>query len=150
MKEPGGYPAAIYEARASRMIQGQIGLFTLKSFEKGDVVIPNSNWDEGTLISWEDYEKIDPSTQRQLIFFCYKTAEGIHAPKNINKLNIGYFVNHSCEPMLFCDSDGHYVANRKIEPNEELTIDVEKLMEKTIFCFDCHCGSKNCRKKVRI
>lgn len=144
------YIKAKYELRASRMVLGQVGLFTLRSFSSGETVIPNSNWDEGYLIPWDEFKLIDESTKRQLIYFCYKTEEGVHAPQDINKLNIGYFVNHSCDPSLIAVEKGDYCAVRDIGIDEELTIDVEALMEKTIFSFECHCGSLKCRKTVRI
>lgn len=144
------YPKAIYELRASAIAPGQVGLFSLESFKKGSVVINKTNWDEGRLIPWNEYETLDSSTQRQLIYFCYKTEEGIHAPADINKLNIGYFVNHSCDPLLICDSNGDYIALKDIGLNEELTIDVEELMQKTIHSFECSCGAKNCRKVIKI
>ena len=66
-------------------------------------------------------------------------------------LKISYFLNHSCDPGVFCDDVTYdYIANRNIKTGEELTIDVEALMKKHIFSFECHCGSKNCRKIVRI
>jgi SET domain-containing protein len=144
------YPKAKYELRGSKIVLGQVGLFSLRDFSVGDIVIPASNWDEGKLISWDEYEKIDSLTKRQLIYFCFKTKEGIYVPGDINKINIGYFSNHSCDPLLLSNEKGDYVAIKKINNGDELTIDVEALMEKTIFSFECNCGSVNCRKIIKI
>jgi SET domain-containing protein len=65
-------------------------------------------------------------------------------------INMGYFFNHNCEPNSYSDEDGNYLAKRDIINGEEFTIDVEALMKKTVISFECHCGSKNCRKIVRI
>ncbi|MCX5786869.1 MAG: hypothetical protein NTX59_14395 [Elusimicrobia bacterium] len=140
------YPKAKYELRPSKLINGEVGLFSLVVFNKGDVVVEGSNWDESRLITWEEFETLDSATKRQLIYFCYKDDSGVHAPQNINKINIGYFGNHSCNPCLSHERDtNNYVAKRKIGVGEELSIDVEALMEKHIFSFKCKCGAGNCR-----
>jgi SET domain-containing protein len=144
------YPKAKFELRPSKIIPGEVGLFAIKEFTPGEVVIEESYWDQRRLITWDEFEKIDPLTKRQLIYFCYKDEKGVHAPLDINKINIAYFVNHSCGPNLYCPDEKNYVAQRKININDELTIDVEALMEKHVFSFECHCGSKNCRKIVKI
>lgn len=144
------YQKVLFELRPSVISKGQVGLFALKDFKKNEIVVSSDYWDEGDLISWKDFEEIDSHTKESLINFCYKTKEGIHAPKNINKINIAYFFNHSCEPNCFSDEEGNYIANKDIQENTEFTIDVEKLMEKTVKSFECTCGSDKCRKIVRI
>ncbi|MFA7252690.1 MAG: SET domain-containing protein-lysine N-methyltransferase [Candidatus Paceibacterota bacterium] len=144
------YSPAKYELRPSKIIPGEVGLFSLRNFKKGEVVIDSSSWDEGKLMTWQEFENIDSGTKRQLIFFCYKTEEGVYVPKDINKINIGYFSNHSCDPNLIPNEKDDYVANKNISAGEELTIDVQALMKKPIFEFDCKCGSSVCRKKVKI
>jgi SET domain-containing protein len=144
------YPSAIIELKPSKIAPGQVGLFALKDFNKEEVIIGKETWDESRLISWKEFETLDSATKDKLANFCYKTAEGIHAPKNINKLNIAYFFNHSCDPNSYSDSDGNYIAKRDIVVGEEFTIDVEALMEKTIIEFECHCDSLKCRKIIKI
>lgn len=141
---------AKFELRPSKIIDGEVGLFSLREFKSGDVVVEHSNWDESNLIGWEEFGELDVATKRQLIFFCYKDERGIHAPQDINKINIGYFSNHSCNPNLIPNDSDDFIAKRDIHINDELTIDVEALMEKTIFEFDCKCGDVKCRKKIRI
>lgn len=144
------YPKAIYEPRPSRIIPGQVGLFALTQFKAGEVVVEDSYWDESRLVSWTEFEELDPATKKKLIDFCYKTEEGIHAPQDINRINIGYYMNHSCDPCILVRDNGDYVAARDICSGEELTIDVEALMKKPCSEFECHCGATNCRKRVRI
>ena len=144
------YPKAIIELKPSKLVLGQVGLFALKDFKKGEVIVSKKYWDESRLISWDEFETIDPITKDKLTDFCYKTEDGVYAPQNINMINMGYFFNQSCDPNSYSDEDGNYMAKRDIENGEEFTIDVEALMKKTIVSFDCHCGSANCRKKVRI
>lgn len=144
------YPKAIIELKPSKLVSGEVGLFSLKKFSKGEIIVPSTYWDESRLISWEEFKDIDEITRKKLINFCYKTDEGIFAPQDINRLNMGYFFNHSCDPNSYSDEAGNYIAKRDIIENEEFTIDVEALMKKTVISFECHCGSKNCRKIVNI
>jgi uncharacterized protein len=144
------YPKAILELKPSKVIPGEVGLFALKNFKKNEIIVDKSSWDESRIIKWDEFEALDPITKRKLIDFCYKTEEGVHAPENINKLNMAYYFNHNCDPNSYSDSDGNYMAKRDIESGEELTIDVEALMKKTVIEFECHCGSPNCRKIIKI
>lgn len=144
------YPRAIVELRPSKIILGEVGLFALKDFKKNEIVIDKSAWDESVLISWNEFETLDADTRKKLTDFCYKTDEGIYAPKDINRINIEYFFNHQCDPNAYCDSDGNYIARRDINIGEEFTIDVEASMKKTIKEFICGCGSRKCRHIIKI
>jgi SET domain-containing protein len=144
------YPKAIFQLKPSLVSKGQVGLFSLKKFEKEEIIVSNDYWDETVLITWEEYEKLDQSTKESLDNFCYKTEEGIYGPKNINKINIAYFFNHSCDPNSYHDGDGNYIANKDIESNTEFTIDIESLNKKTTKVFECSCGASNCRKIIKV
>ncbi|MEI6528597.1 MAG: SET domain-containing protein-lysine N-methyltransferase [bacterium] len=144
------YPKAVVELKPSKVVPGQVGLFALKDFHQNEVIIDKGAWDESRLITWDEFETIDPITKRKLVDFCYKADEGIYAPQNINRLNMAYFFNHNCEPNSYSDEDGNYIAKRDISIGEEFTIDVEALMKKTVISFECHCGSPKCRKLIRI
>lgn len=141
---------ATMEMRPSKIVSGEVGLFALKNFKKGEVIVDKTAWDESRLMSWEEFETLDSNTQKKLADFCYKTSDGVHAPQNINRINIQYFFNHHCDPNSYLDNEGNYIAKRDIKIGEEFTIDVEATMEKTIKEFQCHCGSPKCRKIIRI
>ena len=55
--------------------------------------------------------------------------------------------NHSCDPNTAYDGL-NLIAIRSIETNEELTLDYANLLNETLQPFECHCGSKNCRKII--
>ncbi|MBF0555920.1 MAG: SET domain-containing protein-lysine N-methyltransferase [Nitrospirae bacterium] len=144
------YTEAVVELKPSKIVPTQVGLFALKDFKENEIIADKYTWDESRLISWNEFETLDHITKNKLVDFCYKTDEGIYAPQNINKINIAYFINHSCDPNSYCDSEDNYRATRDIKTGEEFTIDVEALMKKTVIEFKCHCGSPKCRKIVRI
>lgn len=144
------YTEVKFELRPSKVIPGQVGLFALKDFAANEIIVDPSFWDESRLISWQEFNTLDDLTKTALTNFCYKDDEYVYAPADINKIKIAYFFNHSCDPNSFSDTDGNYIASRKINAGEEFTIDVEKLMKKTVKEFKCICGSPNCRGIVRI
>ncbi|MDD3813435.1 MAG: hypothetical protein PHZ02_02225 [Desulfocapsaceae bacterium] len=144
------YPKAVIELKPSKIVPGQVGLFALTDFEEHEIIIEKTAWNFDRLITWPEFETLDHNTKRKLVDFCYKTDKGIYAPQNINYLNIAYFFNHCCDPNSYCDSKGNYRARRHIKIGEEFTIDVEALMKKTAIDFECHCGSPQCRKIIRI
>ncbi len=144
------YAQARYELRPSRIVLDQVGLFALVSFLAEEVVAPYAYFDESRLITWSELETLDEATRHKLIQYCYKDKKGLHAPKNINSLGICYFINHSCDPNLYCNKKGDYVARRTIDAGEELTADLEKNMKKTYTQFTCSCKSANCRGIIYI
>lgn len=108
------YPKAVIELKPSKIVPGQVGLFALTDFEEHEIIIEKTAWDLDRLITWPEFETLDHITKRKLVDFCYKTNKGIYAPQNINALNIAYFINHSRDPDLCCDSKGNYIARRHI------------------------------------
>lgn len=144
------YPKAVIELKPSKVVPGQVGLFALKDFTKNEIIIEKTAWDMSRLITWPEFETLDHITKKKLVDFCYKTDKGIHAPQNINSINITYFFNHSCDPNSYPDSKGNYRAKRDIKIGEEFTCDVEVLMKRTVIDFECHCGSPKCRKIIKM
>ena len=61
-------------------------------------------------------------------------------------------VNHSCEPnagMTIRGTDVQLIAIQDISPGEQITFDYSTTMDEDDFEFDCRCGAKNCRGKIR-
>ncbi len=55
------------------------------------------------------------------------------------------YMNHSCEPNTHVIGKSD-VALRDIQPGEEITSDYMELETEN---FQCNCGSKNCKSKVK-
>ena len=55
------------------------------------------------------------------------------------------YINHSCEPNLYFDSQGRLVALRDIYVDEELCFDYGSADSVLIDEFRCECGSAKCR-----
>lgn len=61
--------------------------------------------------------------------------------------DIKLYNNHSCNPNCGMHGEIVFVAIRKIEIGEELTIDYA-FVDNEDYSFKCHCGSKNCRHTI--
>jgi hypothetical protein len=110
------------------------GLFALKTFEVGEVVL---RWDLTHSIPNEEVSQLPVAERR----YTHPLGNGktllVQAPER--------YVNHSCdnntEVRDFCD-----VAVRRILSGEEITSDYTADGPST---FICSCGSPNCRGEIR-
>lgn len=64
--------------------------------------------------------------------------------------DLGYFINHSCDPNAWMKDAFTITAMRDIEIGEELTVDyvLWQADENYISKWECNCRSSGCRKRV--
>jgi hypothetical protein len=59
------------------------------------------------------------------------------------------FVNHSCDANAYIDFQALSLrASRKIEKGEEIAYNYFTTDYENEDVFDCHCGAKNCKKRI--
>ncbi|HEV8368743.1 MAG TPA: SET domain-containing protein-lysine N-methyltransferase [Pyrinomonadaceae bacterium] len=120
------------EARQSG-IQGR-GLFALRTFEPGDVVL---RWDTTHTMPRDKVLSLSEEERRYTHPLDEQRSMIVQPPER--------FVNHSCsnntEVRNFCD-----VAIRRIEVGEEITSDYGS--DGSGMSFKCQCGSENCRGMI--
>jgi len=58
------------------------------------------------------------------------------------------FINHSCDPSCGIKGRLKVVALRDIQKGEELTVDYSITEIDKLWYMKCHCGAKNCRKRI--
>lgn len=64
----------------------------------------------------------------------------------------GNFINHSCYPnggFKIKNNKALIAAIRDIKIGEEITLDYSTSMAEDRYEIDCHCDSKNCRKRIK-
>ena len=66
----------------------------------------------------------------------------------IGELELGDFINHSCEPNLGSVAATMLVARRDIDAGEEVTFDYAMTDGDPYDEFECLCGAPSCRGKV--
>ncbi len=64
--------------------------------------------------------------------------------------DIGYYINHSCDPNLWMQDAYTLVAKRDIEEGEEITADYAlwEADENYVSKWKCSCGLSFCRKRI--
>jgi hypothetical protein len=62
-----------------------------------------------------------------------------------------YFINHSCDPNVWMSDAFTLIARRDVFVGEELVADYAlwEAREDYVSSWDCNCGAKNCRSKVK-
>ena len=68
---------------------------------------------------------------------------------NPSTKELGYYVNHSCNPNARFKAPHYLAALRKIKSNEEITLDYSTLIDIPKWDMGCACGEKNCRKIIK-
>lgn len=132
---------------------GDFGLFAIEPITKGEIIYFEDNelhqWDE-VVLSVAEIAQL--SGEKFRIFWRYATQCGLNqlaGPLTLTAVekDIGYFMNHSCDPTCWYIHDEAMEARRDVRPDEEITYD---------YCtsdvhtqgFSCNCGAANCRRQV--
>jgi len=68
---------------------------------------------------------------------------------NPSQKELGYYVNHSCNPNARFKAPHHLAALNNIQPNQEITLDYSTLVNIPKWDMECACGEKTCRKIIR-
>lgn len=133
--------------------RGDYGLFVLEPIAKGELIY----FEDRTIHHWDDVllrvEEVAVLTPQEFrVFWRFCTQIGINefsgplTCESVEK-DIGYFMNHSCDPSAWYIDDEAMEARRELAPGEEITYD---------YCtcdihdqyFECQCGSPNCRRQL--
>ena len=142
------YPEVLIEIRPSKL--GGVGIFAVRDFKQGEVIIPADGYEFQKPIPWSKLEEFDDSFKRLVGIHCSGTPEGFWPPEDLdfNNLMIEWYFNHSCEGNVGFDEPGNYLAIRDIKKDEELYFDYGLVEANPNFRMECHCNSKNCRKVI--
>ena len=115
------------------------GVVAERNFKQGEVI---AIW-RGSIITEREVIALSDSERSQLL----QVDEDAFLVTNKALLTVDY-INHSCEPNCGFTDSTTLVAMREIAPGEAITFDYAMSDTKTIFAFDCWCGSAKCRKKI--
>jgi uncharacterized protein len=138
------FPPALIEIRCSLLLEGQIGLFAIRSMKKGTIIGLNDRLQE-QLYSWSDYEQLDKQTKKMVDKFCASTKDGFWAPDDINYIPLPFHMNHCCTGNVAFDEDDNFVTIRDVSADEEFCFDYGLLYTNPNFRLDCGCGKADCR-----
>ncbi|MDO8511237.1 MAG: SET domain-containing protein-lysine N-methyltransferase [Nanoarchaeota archaeon] len=108
------------------------GVFSTKSFRKNQQL-----FSFGTkIVSWKkaNHRSVQLGKNRWL---------------NPSRYDLGYYVNHSCNPNARFEKPHFIAALRPIKPGQEITLDYATLVNIPKWDMPCFCGQNNCRKIIK-
>lgn len=116
----------------SSLIAGK-GIFVDASVKKGQKILTF----DGPIIPWTEAEA--KGRQDHVVPVGVDKYVDIYEPESL--------VNHSCDPSAGYGDDTTLIALRDLQKGDEVTFDYS-LVTADGWTMMCHCGAKNCRRKV--
>lgn len=118
---------------------GGKGLFATEKINKSELC-----WELDKTEKKLTYKQLSKlSREKQKLAFQYKDKYIISTDK-------GEVMNHSCDPNTWWKGDDQLVASKDIAKGDEITYDYSTadVEPDWVASWQCHCGSKNCRKRI--
>jgi hypothetical protein len=141
-------PSVRIEIRPSKILKGEVGVFSTQKLLKNHVVADASQFSDLQFIPWRRFERLDNVTKKKIMGYCPATPEGFFVPPNLNYISIAWHMNHSCNPNVGFSVRDDFVAMRDIQKGEELLWDYGFDETNPKFKMKCTCGAKRCRKVI--
>ena len=114
-----------------KLSNGQNALFTLRSYQPGDVI---ENFSAGTISAEPTYLTIQLGIRKHITF---------------DPVFLQY-INHSCDPNVFFNTTTmQLLALKELQPEEEMTFFYPSTEWKMTQSFNCYCGSPDCLGKIQ-
>lgn len=127
------------EIKASEL--GGKGMFTTSPISLGEKVLV---WG-GVYVNKEDAKRAEQEGRLVL-----QWDDNLYSVEDRGE-DDAYFINHSCDPNVWMGDAFTLTARRNISIGEELVADYAfwEAREDYVSSWDCNCGAKNCRGKVK-
>ena len=99
-----------------------VGVFAIREIPRETNLFPD---DPGGLRELDPgfLENEDPEIRQLYDDFCVLSDGKWYGPATFNNLTVGWYINHSANPNVTCDSDFNFITLRCIQKGEELTVD---------------------------
>lgn len=135
------YTSPKVEARESS-IAGK-GVFAIEDISKGELVFDFSNGN-GKYISGAEMDKL---FEKGMDYAIQVDDDLFFAATEDSEMEIGDYLNHSCDPNLGIKDSLKLFAIKDIKFGDEVTFDYA-MTESSDFKIKCLCGKPNCRGVV--
>ena len=99
-----------------------VGVIAVRAIPKGALVFHGED-ERATWLSRAYVRTLPPKLRALYEDFGMVDGERIGVPVNLNRLSVGWYVNHAETPNLVAGDDGRFRALRRIRAGEELTAD---------------------------
>lgn len=118
-------------ARIGRSKVHGVGVRAVRDIPAGTLVFRGES--EGVV--WVDRASVRrlPVALRALYEdFGMVSGRRLGVPPSLNRLSVGWYVNHSARPNLVAGDDGRFRASRRIRRGEELTADYRTFVDEPV------------------
>ena len=108
-----------------------VGVLAVRDIPRGTFVFRG----ESERVAWVSrawVRRLPEGLRRLYEDFGMVWGERIGVPPNLNRLSVGWYVNHSDRPNLHADDDGRFVTLRRIRAGEELTADYRTFVDEPL------------------
>lgn len=108
-----------------------VGVLAVRDIPAGALVFEG----ESERVVWVDRAWVRrlPAAVRALYEdFGMVDGDRLGVPPNLNRLSVGWYVNHAARPNLVAGDDGRFRALRRIRRGEELTADYRTFVDEPI------------------
>lgn len=99
-----------------------VGAIAIRRIDQGTLVFAGED-ERTTWVSRSAVKKLPAELRSLYEDFGMVDGKKLGVPTNLNRLSVGWYVNHSRTPNLEAGDDGRFRALRRIEAGEELTAD---------------------------
>ena len=106
-----------------------VGVFAICEIPPGTNLFPR---DPGGLRELDPkfLENEDPEIRQLYDDYCLLSDGKWYGPSDFNNLTVGWYLNHSSDPNVACDSEFNFTTLRHIHKHEELTVDYRTYSER--------------------
>jgi len=148
MKKVKTIPKFVYEIRPSKVLLGEVAVFSVRNIKKGSMITNVDSPEASVILPGRYFKKLDKITQKKITSFAVLDEDNEYClPADLNNMGASWYFNHSCSPNMAYDQKGNFIAIRNIKKDEELTYDYGWMFDPK-FKMKCACGASNCRKIV--
>ncbi len=109
-------------ARIGRSRVHGVGVIAVREIARGAFVFRGED-ERAVWVSRAAVRRMPPAIRSLYEDFGMVSGDRIGVPVNLNRLSVGWYVNHSDRPNVVANDDGRFVALRRIHAGEELTAD---------------------------
>ena len=99
-----------------------VGAIAVRAIPKGELVFRGED-ERAVWLSRAYVRSLPPKVRALYEDFGMVDGDRLGVPPNLNRLSVGWYVNHADEPNLVAGDDGRFRARRRIRAGEELTAD---------------------------
>lgn len=120
----------VYARIGASRIHG-VGVIAVRDIPAGTRVFRGED-ERVTWVSRAEVKKLPPALRALYEDFGMVWGTRIGVPRTLNRLSVGWYLNHADTPNCVCDDDGRFFTLRRIRAGEELTADYRTFVDEPL------------------